>query len=141
MSAPLPAAPFPLPLIGLPARSISRSSRSKQRIAKARMATRLANSCSQSLNVLAGFIGPPLVVLPLSSVVGHQRSAVDHLSACPRRFVSRLGTSVHLSVDENKCTFSLIQRHSHTHVPLVVGGNPRPPPAGLFKLARLTYFI
>ena len=81
------------------------------------MATRLANSCSQSLNVLAGFIGPPLVVLPLSSVVGHQRSAVDHLSACSRRFVSRLGTSVQLSVDENKHTFSLIQRHSQCPPP------------------------
>ena len=78
MPAPLPATPFPLPLISLPRRSASRSRRCIIRASQARLATRLANSSSQSLNVLAGYMDPPLV-RPPASISGHQKATIEHL--------------------------------------------------------------
>ena len=108
-----PAVPFPLPMVELPPRVSSKNRRCRQRGDRALSATRLANSCVQSLNALAGHSRPP-VVKPLSSLTGHHKSTWDHLLKSSKRYVDCLGNQLPMSDDESSYVFQTPE-HSCQH--------------------------
>ena len=112
-SSVFPAVPFPLPTVGLPPRVSSKNRRCRQRGARALSATRLANTCVQSLNTLAGHFRPP-VVRPSSSLTGHHKSTWDHLLKSSKRYVDCLGNQLPMSDDESVFVFQTPE-HSCQH--------------------------